>query len=68
MQNLTIDSFDSAVLNPTDTFSIAFDFFPFTSLTPKSYNLMLVLFYSDDQYEYSNTVLNQHIMVQESEQ
>ena len=69
MQNLTIDSFGSYPLNPTETFSLAFDFFPFTSLpAPRTYRLKIVFFYADDQFEYSTTVFNQHIHVQESDQ
>lgn len=69
MQNLTIDSFNGYPLMPTETFSLAYEFFPFTSLpAPRTYRLKLVLFYADDQYEYSTTVFNQHIHVQESDQ
>ena len=67
MQNLTIDSYDGAVVNPSDTFSIAYDFFAFTSILPKSYKLQLAVFYADSQFEYTNVVLNSHVNVVEND-
>lgn len=67
VQNLTIDSYDGAVLKPTETFSIAFDFFAFTSIPPRSYKLVLAVFYADSSYEYTNLVFNSHVNVIEND-
>jgi hypothetical protein len=67
VQNFTIDSYDGTVLNPSDTFSIAYDVFPFTSIQPKGYKLHLVVFYADSQYEYSSIVFNSHVNVVEND-
>ena len=49
MQNFTIESsFNGVAVAPGDTFTIAYDFFPFTSIpAPRSYNLVLAVFYAD---------------------
>ena len=39
VQNLTIESFDGFSLAPQETFSLAYDFFAFTSIQPKTYRL-----------------------------
>lgn len=58
VQNLTIDnSFNNAPVLPGETFTLAEDFFAFTSIeAPKTYRLQLAVFYSDEKYEYSNVV------------
>lgn len=48
--------------------SIAFEFFAFTSLKPREYNLVLAVFYEDDNFEYATTVMNQPVKVLEHDQ
>ena len=67
VQNLTIDNYEGAVVNPSDTFSIAYDFFAFTSIPAKNYKLIFAVFYYDSLYEYSNVVFNGHVTVNENE-
>lgn len=68
IQNFTIDNLGNFELKPLETYSIAYEFFPFTSIVAKTYKLVLVVFYGDKQYEYSNVVFNSHVTVTESEQ
>lgn len=70
VQNFTIeDSFKGTPIYPGETFSLAFDFFPFTSLpAPNSYTLLLAVFYTDSNYEYSSLVFYKEVHVAESEQ
>lgn len=69
-QNFTIDSsFKGAKVAPGESFSLAYDIFAFTSLpASRDYNLQLVLFYADSQYEYSSIVIDQSIFLIESDQ
>ncbi len=63
VQNFTIDNFSNAKLLPSESHSIAYEFFPYASIPAKNYKLILAVFYSDDQYEYSNVVFNGHVDV-----
>jgi hypothetical protein len=58
VQNFTVDSFNHQEVKQKDSLSIATEFFPFTSISAKQYKLLLVVFYSDSEYEYSNVVYN----------
>ena len=75
IQNLTVDTYTTKsdtqglLVAPGQTLTLATDFFAFTSIpAPKTYTLLLAVFYTDSRYEYSSVVFNQEVFVKEHEQ
>ena len=68
VQNFTVDNLGAAVVGQHETYSIAYDFFPFTSTPPKTYKLLIAVFYSDNRWEYTNVVFSGHVKIIEDAQ
>ena len=66
IQNFTIDSFDNGLIHPTESYSIAFDFFAYTSIKVQPYKLLIVVFYEDQMFEFSSVVFNGMIQIEDS--
>ena len=67
-QNFTIDSLGGAIVSQHETLSIAYEFFPFTSIQAKNYKLIIAVFYADNRFEYTSVVFNGHVKVTENDQ
>jgi hypothetical protein len=68
-QNFTVDSLESKEVPASTTFSLTYDFTPFTSLkTPAPYTLQLAIFYQDAKFAYSSLPFNHPVYILESEQ
>jgi len=66
-QNFSIESYEGKELQPSESMSIAYEFFTFTSINPQQYKLQLALFLGDDEYEYTNLLFNAPVTVLESD-
>ena len=68
-QNFTVDSLESKEVPPSTTFSLSYDFTPFSSLkTPAPYTLQFAIFYQDSKFAYSSLPFNHPVYLLESDQ
>ena len=66
-QNFTIETLHNFELNVNESLSIAFDFFAYTSISPKKYNLQIAVFYESPLFEHANVVYNETVDVFEND-